>query len=46
MAEMMLDVPIHILINPDSAILGAADYLFHKNGELNNRSGLANPIGS
>ncbi|MCZ6522068.1 MAG: glucokinase [Bacteroidetes bacterium] len=46
MAEMMLDVPIHIIINPDSAILGAADYLFHKNGELSSQSGLANPIGS
>ena len=30
MAEMMPDVPIHIITNPDTAILGAADYLFNK----------------
>jgi len=30
MAEMMPDVPIHIITNPDTAILGAAAYLFNK----------------
>ena len=46
MAEMMLDVPIHIIINPDSAILGAANHLFHQNGELSDQRGLTNPIGT
>jgi glucokinase len=30
MQEMMPDVPIHIIINPNTAILGAASYLFNK----------------
>ena len=30
MREMMPDVPIHIITNPDTAIIGAADYLFNK----------------
>lgn len=30
MQEMMLNVPIHIIDRPESTILGAADYLFHK----------------
>jgi len=30
MQEMMPDVPIHIITNPDTAILGAAAYLFNK----------------
>ncbi len=31
MTEMMPDVPIHIVINPDAAIMGAADFLFNAN---------------
>jgi len=30
MEEMMPDVPIHIITNSDTAIMGAADYLFNK----------------
>jgi len=30
MREMMPDVPIHIITNPDTAIIGAAEYLFNK----------------
>jgi glucokinase len=30
MREMMPDVPIHIITNPDTAILGAAEYLFNE----------------
>jgi len=30
MREMMPNVPIHIITNPDTAILGAAEYLFNK----------------
>jgi len=30
MAEMMPDVPIHIITNPDTAIIGAAAFLFNK----------------
>jgi glucokinase len=30
MAEMMPDVPIHIITNPDTAIIGAAAHLFNK----------------
>jgi len=30
MSEMMPDVPIHIITNPDTAIFGAADYLFNE----------------
>jgi len=31
MTEMMPDVPIHIITNPDAAIMGAADFLFNVN---------------
>jgi glucokinase len=41
MAEMMLDVPIHIIINSDSALIGAANYLFDVNRQL---SGNVNAI--
>ena len=30
MSEMMPNVPIHIITNPDTAILGAAEYLFNE----------------
>jgi glucokinase len=33
MTEMMPDVPIHIITNPDAAIMGAADFLFNKHAQ-------------
>lgn len=35
MEQMMLEVPVHVITNPDSVVLGAAEYLFRNISRIN-----------